>query len=67
MIDQRRIGHTTGVMHFLHFALFIIYIIRYVRHGSNHVHIEFTIQTFLHNLHVKQSEETATETKAQCQ
>ena len=67
MVDQRRIRHTTGVMHFFHIALFIIYIIRYVRHGSNHIHVEFTIQTFLYNLHVKQSEETATETEAQCQ
>ena len=67
MIDQSRIRHTTGIMHFSHIALLIIYIIRYVRHGSNHIHIKFTVETFLHNFHMKQSEESATETEAQRQ
>ena len=67
VIYQRRIRHTTGVMHLLHIALLIIYIVRYVRHRSNHIHIKLTVKTFLHNLHVKQPEKTATETEAQRQ
>ena len=67
MIDQCRVGHTTGIMHLLHLSLFVIYIIRYVGHGSDHIHVEFAIKPFLHDLHVEQSQKTATETKTQCQ
>ena len=46
-------------------ALLVIYEIRHVGYGRNHIHIELAIQTFLHDFHVKQAEETATETEAQ--
>ena len=65
MVDQRHFGHTGRVMHFFHPALLVIYEIRHVGYGRNHIHIELAIQTFLHDFHVKQAEETATETEAQ--
>ena len=40
--------------------------IRYVRNSGNHIHIKLTVQSFLHNFHVKQSQEAAAESKAQC-
>ena len=67
MVNHRRVGHTTGVVHLLHIALLIIYMVGHVRYRSNHIHIKLTIQALLHNLHVEQSEETATETKTQSQ
>ena len=67
MVNHRRVGHTTGVVHLLHIALLIIYMVGHVRYRSNHIHVKLTVQTLLHNLHVEQSEETATETKTQSQ
>ena len=67
MVNHSRVGHTTGVVHFLHITLFIIYMVRNVRHRSNHIHIKLTVQALLHNLHVEQSEETTTEAKTQSQ
>ena len=66
-VYQSRIGHTSGVMHLCHMTLFVVNIIRNVRHSSYHVHVEFTIKAFLHNLHVQESQESATESKAQRQ
>ena len=67
MVNHRRVRHTTGVVHLLHIALLIIYMVGHVRYRSNHIHVKLTIQTLLHNFHVEQSEETATETKTQSQ
>ena len=67
MINQRRIGHSSRVMHFLHSSLLIVNHIRYVRNSGNHIHIKLTIQSFLHNFHVKQSQESAKESEAQRQ
>ena len=66
-VYQSGIGHAAGIVHLGHVPLLIVDIIRYVRHGGNHIHIEFAVQTFLYNLHVKQSQESATETEAQRQ
>ena len=52
-------------MHLGHFAFFVIYLIGNVRHGGDDLHVELAAQAFLHNLHVKQSQETATETESQ--
>ena len=41
--------------------------VRHVGHGRNHIHIKLAVQTFLNNLHVKQSQKTATESEAQSQ
>ena len=67
MINQCRIGHSSRVMHFLHSSLLIVNHIRYVRNSGNHIHIKLTIQSFLHNFHMKQSQESATESEAQRQ
>ena len=67
MVNHRRVGHTTGVVHLLHITLLVIDMVGHVRHRSNHIHVKLTIQTLLHNLHVEQSEETTTETKTQSQ
>ena len=66
MINQRWVGHSSRVMHFLHSSLLIVNHIRYVRNSGNHIHIKLTVQSFLHNFHVKQSQEAAAESKAQC-
>ena len=65
MIYHRLIRQTRGIVHLFHLTLLRITHIRYVGDGGNHIHIKLTIQTFLDNLHVEQSEETATETEAQ--
>ena len=65
MIYHCGVWHATRVMHFLHTTLLVIDHIAYVRNRCNHIHIELAVQTFLHNLHVKKSEESATETEAQ--
>ena len=67
MINQSRIRHTARIVHFLHTSLLVINHIGNVRHRSDHVHVKFAVQTFLNNLHVKQAQESATETKAQRQ
>ena len=43
------------------------YAVRYVRHGGNHIHIELAVQTLLNDLHMQQSEETATESESERQ
>ena len=67
MVDQSRIGHTSRVMHLCHMTLFIVNIIRNVRHSGYHIHVKFTVKSLLHNLHVQQSQESATESEAQRQ
>ena len=54
-------------MHFLYTSLLVVHHIRYVRHRGNDIHIKLTVQTFLHNFHVKQPQEPTTETEAQGQ
>ena len=63
MVYQSWVGHTAGVMHLRHVTLLVVNVIGNVRHGSYHVHVELTVKALLHNLHVQQSEETATETE----
>ncbi len=65
MVNQRHIGHTRWVMHFLHLALLVVHQVTYVWHSGDNVHIKLTVQTLLDNLHVEQTQEAAAETKAQ--
>ena len=67
VVNQRRIGHTAGIMHLVGMSLLVIHHVRHVGHGRNHIHIKLAVQTFLNNLHVKQSQKTATESEAQSQ
>ena len=65
-IYHSNIWHTRRIVHLYLLAVLGIDIITYVRHGGYHIHIKLTIQTLLHNLHMKQTQESAAETKAQC-
>ena len=65
MIDQCRFRQSARVMNFYTITFFIIYFVGYVRYCRDHIHIEFTVQAFLDNLHMQQSQESATETKTQ--
>ena len=65
MLNHRLVGQSRGIMHFLDLTLFGITHIRYVRHSGNDIHIKLTIKTLLHDLHMKQTEESATETETQ--
>ena len=65
MVYHRDVGHRAGIVHLDDVALFVVDIIGYVGHGSDDVHVELTVQAFLHNLHVEQAQESAPETKAQ--
>ena len=58
-------GAAAGVMHFSHISLLVIDIVGNVGHSGDNVHVKFTVKAFLHNLHMEQPKETATETKAQ--
>ena len=64
-VNLRQIRHAGRVMHLYHTAIFGIDIIGYVRHRGDDVHIEFAIQTLLHDLHVQQAKESAAKTEAQ--
>ena len=66
MLNHREVGQTRGVMHFLHLALLGIAHITDVRHGGNDIHVELTVESLLHNLHMEQAKESATEAEAQC-
>ncbi len=61
------IGHAAGVMHLRHVSLLVIDVVGNVRHCGDHVHVELPVEAFLHDLHVQQSEEAATESESQCQ
>ena len=65
MINHRLIRQSRRVMHLLHLTLLRITHIRHVRHCGDDIHIKLTIQSFLDNLHVQQSQESATESEAQ--
>ena len=65
MVDERWIWQSRWVMYLFHTTLLVIYHIGYVRNGGDDIHVELTVQTFLYNLHVEQTEESASETEAQ--
>ena len=64
MVDKCLLGQARRIVHLLYAALLVVHHIRHVGHGGDDVHIELAVQTLLYNLHVQQSEEAATETKA---
>ena len=64
MVDEGLLGQTGRIVHLLHIAMLVIYQVRYVRNSGDDVHIELAVETLLHNLHVEQTEEAATESKA---
>ena len=61
----RQIRHAGRVVYLYHIAVFGIDVITYIRYGGDDVHIELAVEALLDDLHMKQSEEPAAETKAQ--
>ena len=64
MVDEGSVGHTRGVVHLLDLSLLVIDEIRHVGDGGDDVHVELTIEPLLHYLHMKKSQEAASETEA---
>ena len=52
-------------MHFLGAALLVIDHIAHVRHGGDDIHVELTVKSLLHDFHVEQAQETATESESE--
>ena len=65
MVNERRVGHAAWVVHFLHLSMLIVYEVADVRNCRDDIHVKFPVESLLHNLHVEQSEESASETKAE--
>ena len=66
VIDFHRVGHSRGVVHFEQRVVLIVNVVAHVRHRGDHIHVELSVQSFLHDLHVQQAQESAAETEAQC-
>ena len=66
MVNHGWVRQSGRIVNLFLASLLVVYHIGYVRHGGDDIHVELTVQTFLHNLHVEQSEETTTETESQC-
>ena len=45
--------------------MLVVDLVANVGHGGNYVHVELAVKAFLYDFHVKQTQETATEAKAQ--
>ena len=52
-------------MYLFGLSVLVVYHVGDVGHGRYHVHVEFAVEPFLHNLHVEQSQEPATEAETQ--
>ena len=66
VVNLHSIGHTSRVVHLLHFHVLIVDVVAYVGHGGDDVHVELTVKAFLYDLHVEESEESATKTETEC-
>ena len=66
VVDEGGIRHTGGIVYLLHLTMLVVHQIGHIGHRSDYVHVKLAVQTFLHNLHVEQSQEAASETKSQC-
>ena len=65
MVNEGRVGHAGRIVHLVHLAVFGKYAIRNVGHSGNHVHVKLAVESLLHNLHVEQTEESASETETE--
>ncbi len=65
LLDLGHVRHLGRVIHHQHRAVALHHFIDHRRCGGNQVHVELALQPLLHDLHVQQAEETATETEAQ--
>ena len=66
MVDECLLGQSRRIVYLLHASLLVVYHIRNVGHGGDNVHIELAVESFLYNLHVQQSEESAAESESEC-
>ena len=66
MFNHRCFWQTRRIMNFLCISVLVVNHIRYVGHGSDDLHIELSIQTFLHDFHVQKSQESTSEAKTKC-
>ena len=62
-----RFGHAGGVVDILLLAIGEFYLVLHVGDSGDDIHVELPFKAFLHNFHVQQAEETATETETQSQ
>ena len=65
MVDERQVGQSCRIVHFFHLAFLVVDFIRHVRHSGDYIHIKLATQAFLHDFHVQQSQEAATESKSE--
>ena len=65
MVNQCRVGQSGRIVHLFHPTLLVVAHIRYVGNGGDDIHVELSVETLLHNLHVEQSEESTAEAEAQ--
>ena len=65
MINQSWVWQSGRIVNLFLTALLVVYHIRYVRYGSDDIHIKLTVQSLLYDFHVEQTEESASETEAQ--
>ena len=65
MVDGRHFRQSGRVVHLHHSAFLRVNLVLHVRHGGYDLHVELARQSLLYNLHVQQSEESATETESQ--
>ena len=67
VVDEGDVRHAARIVHLGAAALFVINFVGNVGDGGNDVHVELPIQSLLHDFHVQQSQEAATETEAERQ
>ena len=65
MIYQRWFGQSRRIVHFSHVAMLVKHPIGYIGHGCDYIHVKFATEAFLYDLHVKQTEESATESESE--
>ncbi len=65
MVDKRDVRQPRRVVDLAYIPFFVIHFIGNVRHGGNHLHVEFTAQPFLDYFHMEQPQESATEPETQ--
>ena len=65
VLNQRWVRHTRRIVYLHALTMLVIHHVRHVWHRRNHIHVELTVQSLLHNLHVEQTQETTAETKTE--
>ena len=66
MVDECEVGQSRRVVHLFRVSLLVIHHVRHVGHGGDDVHVELAVETLLHDFHVQQTQESASESESQC-